>query len=419
MADGGRRRLMVFRSRSLPDENKIRASLILLRDEADRRRARSHRPRNMKSPRAFTHSAMVFARAADSRGSYGPQLLADDPGQALVVDDLDLVGYRDEAAVDPVEIAPRKLMPHLFALPRERVPPRMLAQHEAAVGHADRLRGHYLVGQAILYDPILVYARFVREGVPPNDGLIRLHLDARHLGEQPARRVELLRADRGRVRHNVLPYAQGHDYLFERRVPRALAYAVDRAFHLPRPSLDGRYRVGHGEPQIVVAVHGDGRFAYTRHARANPSDDPGEFARSGVAYRVGYVDHASPGFDHRLDHRAKKVEIGPGRVFRRKLDILAQPPREGDRLARLIERPVARDPQLVLQVDVGGRKKCVDARPRGRLERQPGPFDVFSRRAREPGDDRPSYLPRDRLHGLEIALARDGKARLDNVDPEP
>ena len=45
--------------------------------------------------------------------------------------------------------------------------------------------------------------------------------------------------------------------------------------------------------------------------------------------------------------------------------------------------------------------------------------DVGRVRAREPGDDRPLDLARDRLHRLEVARRGDREAGLDDVDAEP
>ena len=55
-----------------------------------------------------------------------------------------------------------------------------------------------------------------------------------------------------------------HDF-FERGVAGALADAVDARLDLPRARLDGRQRVRDGQPQVVVAVHGDARLVDVRH----------------------------------------------------------------------------------------------------------------------------------------------------------
>ena len=71
----------------------------------------------------------------------------------------------------------------------------------------------------------------------------------------------------GVVRQAILPDAQRHHDLFERRVAGALADAVDRALDLPHAALDGREAVGDRQPEVVVAVRAEDRLVGVRHAR--------------------------------------------------------------------------------------------------------------------------------------------------------
>ena len=71
------------------------------------------------------------------------------------------------------------------------------------------------------------------------------------------------RLDRQPIRSDV----RDHDDLFERRVARALADAVDRALDLPHAGADRGQRVGDGEAEIVVAVRAEDRAVGIRHAR--------------------------------------------------------------------------------------------------------------------------------------------------------
>ncbi len=57
----------------------------------------------------------------------------------------------------------------------------------------------------------------------------------------------------------IVARAQGHHDFFERAVAGPLADAVDRAFDLPGAVFDARQAVGHGQAQIVVAMHADHR----------------------------------------------------------------------------------------------------------------------------------------------------------------
>ena len=79
----------------------------------------------------------------------------------------------------------------------QRIPPRMLAQHQRARRHADGLRRNNLVGQRILDDAILMDARFMSEGVRAHDGLVRRYLRTGDFGEQAAGREKLIELDVG------------------------------------------------------------------------------------------------------------------------------------------------------------------------------------------------------------------------------
>jgi hypothetical protein len=52
----------------------------------------------------------------------------------------------------------------------------------------------------------------------------------------------------------LLPDFKRHDDFFERRIPRALTDAVDRAFHLSRPVLDSCQRIGDSQAKIIMTV---------------------------------------------------------------------------------------------------------------------------------------------------------------------
>ena len=56
------------------------------------------------------------------------------------------------------------------------------------------------------------------------------------------------------VRKHIGPHLERRRNLFQRRIARALADAVDRALHLPRAGANRRQRIRHRQSQIVVAV---------------------------------------------------------------------------------------------------------------------------------------------------------------------
>src|SRR6185369_11194259 len=65
--------------------------------------------------------------------------LFDDGEDVVILDRLDLVGKVGESAVDAIQLVPRELITQLLALAAERVPARVFAQHQSAIGHADRV----------------------------------------------------------------------------------------------------------------------------------------------------------------------------------------------------------------------------------------------------------------------------------------
>ena len=117
-------------------------------------------------------------------------------------------------------------------------------------------------------------------------------------------------------------------------------------------------------------------------------------------------------------HLAHELGIGTGTVFRRELDVggVALGPRDARRRLRL--HLIGRHPQLLLHVDRGRRDEDVDARAFGVPHGFPRAVDVVEAGAREPGDDRTAHRLGDRLDRLEVAVAGDREAGLDDVDTQ-
>ena len=81
----------------------------------------------------------------------------------------------------------------------ERVPARVLAEHEVVALQPDRRGVHDLVRRAVLEHAVLVDAGLVRERVAPDDRLVRLHRVAGEARDHPAGARDLARGDAGRV----------------------------------------------------------------------------------------------------------------------------------------------------------------------------------------------------------------------------
>ena len=88
---------------------------------------------------------------------------------------------------------------------------------------------------------------------------------------QAARLGDFLGPDAGRDAEERLARLQGHDDLFQAGVAGAFAQAVNRAFDLPRSGLNRRQRIGHREPQVVLAMRREDRLVDVRDASRRSS----------------------------------------------------------------------------------------------------------------------------------------------------
>src|SRR5262249_16895581 len=152
----------------------------------------------------------------------------------------------------------------------------------------------------------------------------------------------------------------------------ALADAVDGAFDLARPGGDGGQRVGHGQPQVVVAVDADRRAVDVRHAGFERLNDVRVFGRDRVADRVRDVDDRRPFVNQLCDDLTEVIPVAARRVFRGELDVVGKAPRHPHGLTGHLQYLLAALLELVLQVNVRRGDESVDTRARGVRERLPG-----------------------------------------------
>ena len=264
-------------------------------------------------------------------------------------------------------------------------------------------------------------ARFVREGVRADDGLVRRHVGAGALLEQPRGAGELRRVD-ARVRSGEQLGARmerHHDFL-ERRVPRALADAVQRHLDLPRAGTDAGQRVRDREAEVVVAVRRDDDAGMLRGQLDDAPDRVLVLPRRREADGVGDVQRRRAALDHGGEDVEQILRIGARRVFRRELDLVDEPLGERHRHATARDHLVARAAQLVLQMDVRRREEDVDPASRRRRHRRGAGPDIVLGRPREPADRRALAAPHllgHRPHGLRITGRGGGIAGLDHVHP--
>ena len=130
-----------------------------------------------------------------------------------------------------------------------------------------------------------------------------------------------------------------------------------------------------------------------------------------------------PGLDDRLVDLEQEVDVGPRGVLGAELDLGVRPERlaaVADPADRLGERLVARDAELVLEVDVARRDEDVEVRPLGDRDRLDRPLRVAVAAAGERGDRDPALrLLGDPPDRLEVAGRGGREAGLDDVDLEP
>ena len=256
---------------------------------------------------------------------------------------------------------------------------------------------------------------FVGERVTAHDRLVRLDLVAGKTCDHPARSGDLGRLDAAPKPVGRLACAQQHHDLLQRGVARPLADAVDRAFDLATPLLQAGQRVGHREPEVVVAVDRGRDLGQPGHQPVELAPHGGVLVGHRVADRVGHIDRRRALVERDLQHLGGELELRPGGVHRRELDVVAVLLGVRDRGAGLSLHVVAGGLQLILDVDVARRDEGVYARALGVLDRVPGGVDVLEAGAREPADDRSVHLASYGLDGFEVARRGDREAGLDDV----
>jgi hypothetical protein len=328
------------------------------------------------------------------------------------------VRERLELHEHPVELVFGEVVSDLLEALSERMPPAVLAEDEGVVREPDVLGLHDLVGEPVLDDAVLMDPGLVGEGVLTDDGLVALHHEPSHLREEPARGIDAPGVDAGLEVEEVGAGPERHHHFLERAVPRALADPVDGALDLTRAGTEGREAVGNGEPEVVVAVHAHHRSIDVGDVHFQIANSLRELFGNGVAHGVGDVHRGRSGVDRPFHHFGEEVELGPGRVFGRELDVLAELSRHLDALHGAPHDLLFGHRELVLAMDGARREKDVDTGSGRVLESVPGTMDVELVAARESRDRRALDAPGDLPDRLEVAVRGDGKARFDDVDSE-
>ena len=325
-------------------------------------------------------------------------LVGDDRLQVERRDLLLLVRQLLEALEGGVEGGAVDLEAQLLERVAQGVAAGVLAEHERVRLEPDRGGVHDLVGGALLQHAVLVDAGLVREGVAAHDRLVRLHLVAGQAGHHAAGARDLARVHAGPEPVRGLAHVEQHHDLLERRVPRALADAVDRALHLAASGPHAGERVGHRHAEVVVAVHRGGHVGEAGHEPVQLAPHLRVLVGHRVADRVRHVDGGGALVESDLEHLGGELELGARGVHRRELHVLAVRARLRHGCARLALHVLAARLKLVLDVDVARRDEGVDARALGVLDGVPGRVHVL-RRSHARGRRSRGRAPRGRWPG--------------------
>jgi hypothetical protein len=144
------------------------------------------------------------------------------------------------------------------------------------------------------------------------------------------------------------------------------------------------------------------------HPLQQHGDQIGGFGGRGIAHGVGDVDRGGAGLDGDLHHAAQVVMLGPRRIHRRPLHIVAQVAGMGhgvvDALGHLVHVQVGDG-----AVQRRGADEGVDARAAGMFHRLPAAVDVLEIRPGQAADRGVLRPFRNLADGGEIAVEAMGK----------
>ena len=258
-------------------------------------------------------------------------------------------------------------------------------------------------------------AGLMGKGVGAHDGLVVGNGLADGHGEQAAGRIELLGDDAVLQAVVVLAHAQGHGQLFKGGVAGAFADAADGHLGLAGPHAEGGQGVGHGQAQVVVAVHAEDGLVAVGRVLDDVADEVGEFLRLGIAHGIGQVDGGGTGPDGGLHHAAQEVTLGTGGVLGGELHIVGVSGAAAHPGLDHLQHHLRVLAQLVLHVQGRGGEEGMDAGIPGVLHGLPAAVDVAVHAAAQARHLDGFRLPGDTLHGLEIPLAGGGETGFHNV----
>ncbi len=312
----------------------------------------------------------------------------DDGRQVLVGDLFLLVGEVYETFVNFLQLFFVQPEADRLAPGQQAVLARMFAEHDRTLGNADRLGRHDLVRERLLDHAILVHARFVRERILSDDRLVAGYHEAGHRAQQFRCLIDFLTVDARVERQLVLARAYRHHNLLEGRVAGALADTVDGALHLARAEPHGSQAVRDRHTEVVMTVRAQDDLFHLGRLFADHPEHCAYLGGDGIADGVGQIDDRSARFDDSPHDLRQIINVAPGRVLGRELDVLGETPRMLDGGDRVLQHLLARPPEFVFQMNVGRGDEEVNPRAGRALDGVPCGVDIRLVGPRQPRHNR-------------------------------
>ena len=232
--------------------------------------------------------------------------------------------------------------------------------------------------------------------------------------DHTARGVDALGVDVRRYTQVVVALEYHGDFLLA-GVSGALADAVDGDFDLTGAVEHALKGAGGGHAEVVVAMGGEHGAMDAVHVLHEVLDFLAVFAGQAVARRVGDVDHRGARLDHCLHHARQVFVVRAAGVFGVELDVLDVAFGVLDGRHGAFEDFLAVGVELIFNVRVAGTAARVDELVLGKLQRLGRAVYVLGHGACQGANRGPRHGLRNFDNGIEIARARNGEARFNDI----
>ena len=143
---------------------------------------------------------------------------------------------------------------------------------------------------------------FMTEGICPDNCLIRLHDETRHLTDETAGFINLGRIDTGdQIKEIAAGFYCHHDFL-ERGIAGSFPDAVNGAFHLPGAVFNRLQTIGSCHPQIIMTMDANNRLFDTGDILKDTRNQVSELIGNSVADGIRHINRRRTAFDDLFDY---------------------------------------------------------------------------------------------------------------------